>query len=67
PEVARVIGSATSVEPARLPPPRLEEPVGEPEPVGSEETHDSGEGAEKAETELGPEEDETNETDDRVP
>jgi hypothetical protein len=74
PEVARVIGSATSGEPARLPPPRLEEPEGELEPVGQEETLDSSgedvedaEEPEEAETELEDEEDETNETRDRVP
>ena len=74
PEVARVIGSATSMEPARLPPPRLEEPEGELEPAGSEETLDSSgedledsEEPEEADTELDDEEDETNETQDDVP
>jgi hypothetical protein len=68
PEVARVVGSTKSVEPARLPPPRLEEPEGEPESVGNEETlDDSGEGAQEAETGLEHEEDQTNETHERVP
>jgi hypothetical protein len=67
PEVARVVGSATSVEPARLPPPTLEEPAGEPERMGTEETLESGDDAEEAETELEQGEDETNETHDSVP
>ena len=68
PEVARVMGSAKPVEPARLPPPRLEEPEGEPEPVGREETlEESSDGAEEAETVLEHGEDQTNETHDRVP